>query len=378
MPANEMQQGRASNEPGCHDRAQVARLQQLKAAVERLRLPPLRARKLGAILNALEMQIEDGGDSPEVNRLLLDALRAGIHHQLDGRTARAALQAIDAYEQAESTRRRQIEADLPTPDTMSANEELDDLIQKGYDLLRARQTSSACRRWLEAWHRVKRLAGPAIDSVTAFDRAHPTLTESIFNWCQDLEMELGNAGLEDPAYDRERLSYAREFLERFPNESTIFHLNFSRAEAEALWRLGRRTEAETVYQALVDRLPDEAWSYIGWADQYWLDNGSPKEYATAEAILKRALVRVHLNDRVDLLERLAHLYQEWDKPEKRAATTARGGQRALGAATVPSSTPTLPAPAAQANGRSTSAQKRGRNEPCPCGSGLKFKRCCGR
>jgi len=28
------------------------------------------------------MQIEDGGDSPEVNRLLLEALRAGVRHQV--------------------------------------------------------------------------------------------------------------------------------------------------------------------------------------------------------------------------------------------------------------------------------------------------------
>jgi hypothetical protein len=107
MPAHEMpKQCSASNAPGRYDRARVARLQKLEAAVERLRLQPLRARKLGAILRALEMQIEDGGDSPEVNRLLLDALRAGIRHQVDEPTSQQALQAIDQFEQAESVRRR--------------------------------------------------------------------------------------------------------------------------------------------------------------------------------------------------------------------------------------------------------------------------------
>ena len=28
--------------------------------------------------------------------------------------------------------------------------------------------------------------------------------------------------------------------------------------------------------------------------------------------------------------------------------------------------------------RKTAAQKVGRNDPCPCGSGLKYKKCCGR
>ncbi|MBR7146159.1 MAG: SEC-C domain-containing protein, partial [Oscillospiraceae bacterium] len=28
--------------------------------------------------------------------------------------------------------------------------------------------------------------------------------------------------------------------------------------------------------------------------------------------------------------------------------------------------------------RKTAAQKVGRNDPCPCGSGKKYKQCCGR
>lgn len=37
---------------------------------------------LNGILNALGMQIEDGGDSPEVSQLLLQALAAGVRHQV--------------------------------------------------------------------------------------------------------------------------------------------------------------------------------------------------------------------------------------------------------------------------------------------------------
>jgi hypothetical protein len=126
MPAHEMpQQGRASNAPGRFDQARVARLQQLGAAVERLRLPPLRARKLGAILRALEMQIEDGGDSPDVNRLLLDALRAGIRHQVDEPTSQQALQAIDQFEQAESVRWHGIGAGKPAACVLPPDDECD-------------------------------------------------------------------------------------------------------------------------------------------------------------------------------------------------------------------------------------------------------------
>ncbi len=93
-----------SNQTGRYDYERVAKLRPLEAAVKRLGLPPIRSRKLGTILNALEMQIEDGGDSPEVNRLLLEALRAGLRHQADERTIQPALRAIDAYERAEAER----------------------------------------------------------------------------------------------------------------------------------------------------------------------------------------------------------------------------------------------------------------------------------
>ncbi len=64
-----------TNIPGPYDQVRVTRLKPISAAVEQLGLPRNRKRKLRGILNALEMQIEDGGDSHEVNDLLLKALR---------------------------------------------------------------------------------------------------------------------------------------------------------------------------------------------------------------------------------------------------------------------------------------------------------------
>lgn len=75
--------GVSPNEPTGYDRARVARLGPVRDAVEELRLPPLRSRKIGGILNAIEMQIEDGGDSPEANEMLLRALRAAVRQSAD-------------------------------------------------------------------------------------------------------------------------------------------------------------------------------------------------------------------------------------------------------------------------------------------------------
>lgn len=364
-----------SNEPGDYDAARVARLRPVKAAVQALGLPLIRFRKIKGILNAIEMQIEDGGDSPEVNRLLLAALRQAIHHQVDERQAQVVLQAVDTFERAEAERWDQVRAGTLPPLVRSPKEQLDDLIAQGYKLLKARQVSAACDRWLEAWKLVKRLTRPELRTTADFDKAYPGLSEFVFNWCQDLETELGNAAVDDAIYNEHRLRYARELLSLFPDEQATLRVNFLRAEGEALWNLGRHAEAEAVFAALVERFPDDPWGYIGWADQYWLFRDSPKDYQRAEAILKRGLARESLNDRKDLLERLEDLYDEWGKLEEKVAIAAqrrqleaesRSSQRSLAAAL-----PSLWAPC----GPSLPAKKLGRNDPCWCGSGKKYKRC---
>ena len=62
------------------DRLRLAQLKPVEKAIQDLRLPLIRYRKLKGILNALMMQIEDGGDSPEVNAFLVKALRSTVIH----------------------------------------------------------------------------------------------------------------------------------------------------------------------------------------------------------------------------------------------------------------------------------------------------------
>jgi hypothetical protein len=191
-----------------YDRARVRQLDPVVAALDQLRLPPVRFRKIGAIRNALEVQIEDGGDSPEVNRLLLDALRAAVLHQVGERAGQAALRVIAQFEQAEAKRWEQLKAGTLPPIELTPDERLDDLMQEGYRLLQVRQTIEACDKWLQAWEIIKQIAAPPMRNVREFDTAHP-LTQSVFNWCQDLEMELQNAAARNPIYHEHRLRYAR-------------------------------------------------------------------------------------------------------------------------------------------------------------------------
>ena len=193
-----------SNQSTRYDRARVTQLGPIRESIQRLRLPILSMRKLIGILNAVEVQIETGGDSPEVNARLLDALRVAVRHQVDEHTARPVLGAIDVFAQAEARRGDQVVAGTLPPIELTPDEQLDELMQEGYALMQANQRAAACDRWLETWELIKQLAGPKLRSSTAFDNAHPGMQQLVFNWCSDLEMELGNAGFDNPIYHEHR------------------------------------------------------------------------------------------------------------------------------------------------------------------------------
>ena len=93
-----------SNQPGEYDEQRVATLEPVRAALVQLGLPLARYRKLNGIMGALEMQIEDGGDSPAVNTLLVQALHAAVIHQVGEDRAKPVFVALDGFVRAEARR----------------------------------------------------------------------------------------------------------------------------------------------------------------------------------------------------------------------------------------------------------------------------------
>ena len=88
------------------DRARLETFKPVEQAIASLNLPILRLRKLKGILNALIMQIEDGGDSPEVNELLVKAFRAAVTFQVGEESAKPLIEALAKFEQSEALRLR--------------------------------------------------------------------------------------------------------------------------------------------------------------------------------------------------------------------------------------------------------------------------------
>jgi hypothetical protein len=338
-----MSRWQPTNIPDRYDQARLAHLKPVRQAVEALGLPPLRLRKLNGILGALEMQIEDGGDHPEVNELLIAALKAAVLHQVGERQGQPVLRALEAFTQAETERWRQVRAGTLPPITLTPVEQLDEHMQEGYTLLEKGQQTAACDQWLAAWEMVKQMTTSAMRTTDAFDAAYPQPLQSVSDWAMDFMFELHNAGMRQAVYHEHRLRYAAAFLKLFPGEDEDRYLEFRRAEGEALWSLGRIAEAEAVYQALVQKLPDKGWAYIGWADQYTLFRDRPKDYPRAEAILQQALARNKLEDREWVLDRLKGIYEKWSKPEQGADVAAqldalRHGEQAPAAQAKPAPT----------------------------------------
>ena len=86
---------------------------------------------------------------------------------------------------------------------------LDDKIQSGYHELERGETAAAAATWLAAWSDVVRLCEiTGIHSIAKFDDRLP-MTQSLFNWSQDLEDALWNAGLEDPQFLWARIGATR-------------------------------------------------------------------------------------------------------------------------------------------------------------------------
>ena len=64
------------------------------------------------------------------------------------------------------------------------------------------------------------------------------MMQFVSNWCQDLELELYNAALDDVKYHRKRIEYCREFCSFFPDSDPLILENMKTAVAESLVGMG--------------------------------------------------------------------------------------------------------------------------------------------
>jgi tetratricopeptide (TPR) repeat protein len=247
------------------------------------------------------------------------------------------------------------------PDSPSF-EMFDNRIQDGYDRPDRRE---GCREWLEAWQVLLRIAEKLqIGTLRAFDERFQG-TELLLNWVQDVEMALGD--LARPEQDREwfqqRRQFCEELLVRFPNEDKLLMENMRRSWAESLFAIGETDRAEELFRGWLEEDPQWSWGWIGWADNHLFAPSLQRNLKRAEELLREGLAVEGIEERDVFYERLEHLYEEQGRKEEAAKMSAALKELQSGGAASSPIRRTNP--------------KIGRNDPCPCGSGKKFKKCCG-
>jgi tetratricopeptide (TPR) repeat protein len=184
--------------------------------------------------------------------------------------------------------------------------------------------SEAYEDWLHAW---ELLRDHTPDSLTTFDALerwfHLDVQDcSVTEMVYELDMALHNEGLEDARLTATRAEVARWVYTHCTEESTLHLGNFRGYEAESLWELGQKEQAEALFQELTAMFPTFAWGYIWWGDGYWMSDWSYEyapDYDRAEAIYRQALAMPHVEDRGDVQDRLDDLAEERAHPEKREA-----------------------------------------------------------
>ena len=278
-------------------------------------------------------------------------------------------------------------------------EALDDKMQAGYEL-RESGAVAVCRVWLEAWNDVLRILDKTgMRSIQEFDEQFGG-SQSLFNWIQDLEGELWNAGLEDRQFLTARIALCEEGLRRFRTDDDLMTENRRRALAESYYELGETDKAEALYRGWLHLDPSWGWGWIGWSDCYRFTRTESRDWNRCEQILREGLAVADVRDRADIADRLADACEEQGRAKeaveyrrlaKRSAETVEVSRSVssagkvlrqktqvnIGGAGLPLSEMSNLAATLRGTAAPITRQKVGRNEPCPCGSGKKFKKCCG-
>jgi hypothetical protein len=284
-------------------------------------------------------------------------------------------------------------------------EMLDDKMQSGYEMRDAGDAIGACRVWLAAWKDVLQIIDKtSIQTIDEFDELFKG-TEPVFNWIQDLEDELWSAGFEDPSFLVERVAVCAEGLRRFEAENDLMTENRRRALAESYFEMGETGRAESLFREWLHSDPRWGWGWIGWSDCYRFTRAGDVDVTRAEELLRDGLAVFGVRHREDLVDRLVELCEEQGREEEAAeierefASIGETREVDLGSDLIRSKTtisfggeglpldefPNLVDAIRQLDsfpdevGREFGGVNRkvGRNEPCPCGSGKKFKKCCG-
>lgn len=272
---------------------------------------------------------------------------------------------------------------------------MDKDMQKGYGHDYEGETGKAIFYWNVVFENLKSYFEEyKLESLKDFDKIFNG-NQYVSNWVQDYDEALRKVLMHSDKISKQEIGRRKIDLLNFLlslnlSEETTIH-NHKRSLAETYYLMGQPEVGEKHFIQLIEEYPDNAWGYIGYSDQYWLEKDN-KNYEKALEILLDGYNRRTVDDSNDIVERLTGLHiaikekelEEYLKKEKldekrpivpeyrtlyqellerRKRITTKSERKNI----------------YKNNGQTiVKGRKIGRNEPCPCGSGKKYKKCCGK
>ena len=231
------------------------------------------------------------------------------------------------------------------------------------------QNTETANKALMAWNKLWELMER--ENNFSSQLGSDVLDWQVGNWANDLTMLLHNAG----KY-KELIAVNEQILQiEWGNreDTSLFHENAKRDIADTYADMGNVEKAYELYRGYLEKDPLWGWGWIGY---YRLlnDNDDPMFHDVIEELYQKIKKGVRFRDMDDLCSELAdefYTIEELDKAdylekkyeecelEKKKDTVQLF--ELLNEKLV-----------------SFAAGKIYPNEPCPCGSGKKYKKCCGR
>jgi hypothetical protein len=268
-------------------------------------------------------------------------------------------------------------------------ESIDTKIKQGWaSTQEKRDAVKGCDIWLEAWAEIKELFAEGFaGNIDDLDKKYKW-SQWITNYVQFLEMELKNAGVSDPVYHTKRIEYCRELLQ-WCGDDDLLIANTRCAMAEAYFDSGDETGCDRLFEGWLQDDPDWGLGYRAWSECY-LNKEGVTGYDKAEEILLVGYSRSGLlvEDKYEMTAHLMAIYDDTGRSEKfrefekifhELNSKMPGHDEAdkelkkmfldMQRAKPDNVVYNKPEP--------IRVVKIGRNEPCPCGSGKKYKKCCG-
>lgn len=271
-----------------------------------------------------------------------------------------------------------------------------DCIHDGYEFRKQNDEPAALQRWLAGWKMAAAIMDENKVSVEQFHEEFD-LENSLCDWLQDVGLAFRSLSLDDPGLLPKEIEFYQEVLKRTKgNHLDQFVQDMRMNLAEAMFDTSKSREVDALYEDWLKKDPHWGWGWISWAYCYVGGRTEPENPDRVIEILRKGLSGKVLRNRADVLEKLAEfldaqgraddaesVWQEFEQEDAKLssdeAAQVVSSKNKFDSSTMAMLKDAIVSSADDELSHATAPSDTvGRKEPCPCGSGKKYKRCCGK